>query len=37
MRDGELRRHESEALPYLREAAEQLLAEKLGILKTLGI
>ena len=37
MRDGELHRHESEALAYLREAAEQLLAEKLGLLKTLGI
>jgi O-acetyl-ADP-ribose deacetylase (regulator of RNase III) len=37
MRDGELRRHESEALAYLHEAAEQLLAEKLGLLKTLGI
>ena len=36
MRDGELHRHESEALAYLREAAEQLLAEKLGLLKTLG-
>jgi hypothetical protein len=37
MRDGELHRHESEALAYLHEAAERLLAEKLGLLKTLGI
>jgi len=37
MRDGKLHRHEPEALAYLHEAAEQLLAEKLGILKTLGI
>jgi hypothetical protein len=37
MRDGKLHRQEPEALAYLHEAAEQLLAEKLGILKTLGI
>ena len=37
MRDGELHRHEPEALAYLHEAAERLLAEKLGLLKTLGI
>jgi SAM-dependent methyltransferase len=37
VRDGKLHRYESEALGYLREAAERLLAEKLGILKTLGI
>jgi hypothetical protein len=37
MRDGKFHRHESEALPYLHEAAERLLAEKLGLLKTLGI
>jgi SAM-dependent methyltransferase len=37
MRDGKLHRHECEALAYLHEAAERLLAEKLGILKTLGI
>jgi hypothetical protein len=37
VRDGKLHRHESEALRYLQEAAERLLAEKLGILKTLGI
>ncbi len=35
--DGKLHRSDSEALAYLREAAERLLAEKLGILKTLGI
>jgi hypothetical protein len=37
MRDGELHRHESEALPYLHEAAERLLVEKLRLLKMLGI
>ena len=37
MTDGKLHRSESEALGYLREAAERLLAEKLGIWKTLGI
>jgi len=37
MRDGKVHRHEPEALAYLHEPAEQLLAEKLGILKMLGI
>lgn len=37
MKDGKLHRHESEALAYLHEAAERLLAEKLGLLKRLGI
>jgi hypothetical protein len=37
MRDGKLHRQESDALPYLREAAERLLAEKRGLLETLGI
>jgi hypothetical protein len=37
MRDGKLHRQESEALPYLREAAEQLLAEKRALFETLGI
>ena len=37
MRDGKLLDHKSEALAYLTEAAERLLAEKLGILKMLGI
>jgi len=37
MRDGKLYREDSEALPYLREAAERLLAEKRGLFETLGI
>jgi SAM-dependent methyltransferase len=37
VRDGKLHRHESEALAYLRDASERLLAEKVGLLKTLGI
>jgi SAM-dependent methyltransferase len=37
MRDGTLHRDEADALAYLREAAERLLGERLGILKTLGI
>jgi SAM-dependent methyltransferase len=37
MRDGRLLDHRSEALAYLAEAAERLLTDKLGILKTLGI
>ena len=37
MRDGKLHRQEVEALAYLYEAAERLLGERLGILKTLGI
>jgi hypothetical protein len=36
-RDGKLHRYESEALACLHESAERLFAEKLGILKTLGI
>ena len=36
-RDGKLLDHKSEALAYLTKAAERLLAEKLGILKMLGI
>jgi SAM-dependent methyltransferase len=36
-RDDKLLDHKSEALAYLTQAAERLLAEKLGILKTLGI
>jgi SAM-dependent methyltransferase len=36
-KDGKLYQHESEAFAYLHEAAERLLGEKLGILKTLGI
>ena len=37
MRDGKFHRQESEALPYLREAAERLLAEKRGLFEMLGI
>jgi hypothetical protein len=37
MKEGKILRHESEAVAYLRDAADRLLAEKLGILKTLGI
>jgi SAM-dependent methyltransferase len=36
-RDGKPHRHESEALAYLHESADRLFAEKLGVLKTLGI
>src|SRR5262249_39649001 len=35
--DGKLHRTETEALGYLHAAAERLLAEKLGLLKRLGI
>jgi SAM-dependent methyltransferase len=37
MRDGKFYRQESDALAYLREAAERLLAEKRGLFETLGI
>ena len=37
MRDGKLHRQEAEALAYLHDAAQRLLGERLGILKTLGI
>ena len=37
MRDGKFHRQDAEALPYLREAAERLLAEKRGLFETLGI
>jgi hypothetical protein len=37
MKEGKILRHESETVAYLRDAADRLLAEKLGILKTLGI
>jgi SAM-dependent methyltransferase len=37
MKDGKLYRNEREALTYLREAAQRLLAEKIGLLKTLGM
>jgi hypothetical protein len=36
-RDGKFYGLESEALPYLREAAERLLAEKRGVLEGLGV
>jgi SAM-dependent methyltransferase len=36
-RDGKFYRQETEALPYLREAAERLLAEKRGVFEALGI
>jgi SAM-dependent methyltransferase len=36
-RDGKFYSQESEALPYLREAAERLLAEKRGVLEGLGV
>ena len=37
MRDGKFQRQEAGALPYLREAAERLLAEKRGLFEMLGI
>jgi hypothetical protein len=37
LKEGKILRHESEVVAYLRDAADRLLAEKLGILKTLGI
>jgi SAM-dependent methyltransferase len=37
MRDGKLYREDSEAVAYLHEAAELLLAEKQGLFETLGI
>jgi hypothetical protein len=37
MRDGKLHQQESEALAYLHESAERLLAEKQGVFETLGI
>jgi SAM-dependent methyltransferase len=37
MKDGKLYQQESEALAYLHEAAERLLAEKRGVFDTLGI
>jgi len=37
MRDGKLHQEESEALAYLHESAERLLAEKQGVFERLGI
>jgi hypothetical protein len=37
MGDGKLHQQELEALAYLRESAERLLAEKQGVFETLGI
>jgi hypothetical protein len=37
MKDGKLYQQESEALAYLHEAAERLLAEKRRVFDTLGI
>jgi hypothetical protein len=36
-KDGKLYQQESEALAYLHESAERLLAEKQGVFETLGI